>query len=134
MTKESTPQVASARPRRQPLGVRNRLNVKNKEPGFMYRIVNDVDDRIPELMEQGYEIVPQAKVGAISDRRVDLPSAPGSASYLSVGQGTKAVVMRQKEEYYKEDQAIKQRQIDEIEQTMKRENADYGTIKVSDKV
>ena len=134
MTKDKTPQEASARPRRQPLGVRNRLNVKNKEEGYMYRIVNDVDDRISQLLEQGYEIVPQAKVGAVGDKRVDLPSAPGSASYLSVGQGTKAVVMRQREDYYKEDQAVKQRQIDEIEQTMKRQNSDYGTIKVSDKV
>jgi hypothetical protein len=134
MTKTTeTPQVASARPRRQPLGQRNRLDVKNKEAGYIYRIVNDDGDRINELAEQGYEIVPKDKAGVIGSKRVDTASAPGSTSYISVGQGTKAVLMRIREDWNKEDQAFKQRQIDEIEQTMKSEKADYGSIKQESK-
>jgi len=120
MTRQATPQpVASARPRRTPLSVRNRLDVKNKEPGYVYRIVNDVEDRIQLMQEQGYEIVPASEAGMVGDKRVDNISAPGSSSYISVGQGVKAVVMRQREEFYKEDQAIKQQQVDNSEQTMK---------------
>lgn len=120
MTRQATPQpVASARPRRTPLSTRNRLDVKNKEPGYVYRIVNDVEDRISRLQEQGYEIVPADKTGMVGDKRVDNISAPGSSSYVSVGQGVKAVVMRQREEFYKEDQAIKQQHVDDSEQTMK---------------
>ena len=117
-TKE-TPQEASARPRRTPLEGRNRLKVRNKEPGYFYRIVNDIDDNILNLQERGYEIVPQEKAGMIGDKRVDNPSSPGSSSYLSVGQGTKAVLMRIKQEFYDEDQAAKQAKIDEVEQSMK---------------
>lgn len=119
---------ASARPRRTPLSQRNRLEVKNKQPGYFYRIVNDVDDRIDDLLERGYEIVPDAKVGAATRRRVDDPSAPGSASYISVGQGTKAVVMRIPLEYKQEDDAMKAQLVDDTEQTMKAPKADYGSI------
>lgn len=130
MARQQAPtQEASARPRRTPVARRNRLDVQNKEPGYMYRIVNDTDDRIPVLQEQGYEIVPDAKVGAVGNRRVDNPSALGSSSSVSVGQGTKAIVMRIRKEYYIEDQAVKQQAVDDMEQTMKSPNADYGSIK-----
>lgn len=130
MTREKSTQEASARPRRTPVGSRNRLFLRNKEPGFIYRIVNDVDDNIQLRMDQGYEIVPAEKTGRVGDKRVDSASTPGSSSYISVGQGTKAVVMRIKEEYYKEDQSVKQAQIDDLEQAMKTKDADYGTFKI----
>jgi hypothetical protein len=130
MNKQTNSQVASARPRRSPLSGRNRLSIKNKEPGYVYRIVNDVDDRVTLLQEQGYEICTKESVGMIGDKRVDNASSVGSSSVLSVGQGTKAIVMRQKEEYYKEDQALKQTQIDELERTMGKDKSDYGSIKL----
>lgn len=113
-----TPQVASARPTRVPLSSRNRLSVKNQEDGYVYRIVNDVEDRVERLLEAGYEIVPADKTGSIGDKRVDSTSSLGSASSISVGKGIRAVVMRQRDDYYKEDQTSKQRQIDAVEQTM----------------
>jgi len=133
MTKQANSTVASARPRRSPLASRNRLSVKNKEAGFVYRIVNDVDDRVALLQEQGYEICTNESVGAVGDKRVDNPTPLGSSSHISVGQGVRAVVMRQKEEYYKEDQAIKQRQIDELEATMSKEKSDYGSIDIKNR-
>jgi len=133
MTKQANSTVASARPRRSPLSSRNRLSVKNKEAGFVYRIVNDVDDRVALLQEQGYEICTNESVGAVGDKRVDNPTPLGSSSHISVGQGVRAVVMRQKEEYYKEDQAIKQRQIDELEATMSKEKSDYGSIEIKNR-
>lgn len=124
----NSPTEASARPRRSPLSGRNRLEIKNKEPGYRYRIVNDVDDRVELLQERGYEIDSNARVGAVGSKRVDNPTAPGSASYISVGQGTKAVVMRIREEYAREDDAVKAQVVDDTEQTLKRPKADYGSI------
>lgn len=131
MARQETPKtVSSDRPRRTPLSARNRLAIKNKRPGYRYRIVNDVDDRVELLMEQGYEIVPAEEVGRIGDKRVDNPSSTGSSSHFSVGQGIKAVVMAQREEYWQEDQATKQRAIDEIEEQMKTKNSDYGKVDI----
>lgn len=129
-----TPSVASARPQRAPLGKRDRLAIKNKEDGFTYRIVNDVDDRVEQLMERGYEVCSKEQVGAIGNKRVDNTSSVGSAAHFSVGQGTKAVVMRVPEDLYKEDQRAKQAEIDALEATMKRDArnaADYGKLETS---
>lgn len=119
MTKQAPQTVASARPRRTPLSVRNRLDIKNKKPGFVYRIVNDVEDRVSLMKERGYEIVTAEEAGMIGDKRVDNISAPGSSSYVSVGQGVKAVAMAIKEEWYREDAAQKQQVVDDTEQTMR---------------
>jgi hypothetical protein len=121
----STPE-ASARPRRTPLSVRNRLSVKNKEAGYVYRVVNDIDDRVSQLQEQGYELVEKAALGAVGDKRVDNTTSIGSIAHFSVGQGMKAVVMRQKLDYYNEDRAIKEQQIDEIDAAMQQEARKAG--------
>jgi hypothetical protein len=125
---------AKSRPRRAHLSNRNRLEIKNKEDGFVYRIVNDVDDRVSLLQEAGYELVPDAKVGAAGDRRVDNPTALGSSSSISVGKNVKAVVMRIPKEWYDEDQAAKQAEITALEQTMRQEarkKADFGSLEIS---
>lgn len=129
-----TPSVASARPQRAPLGKRDRLAIKNKEDGFTYRIVNDVDDRVEQLMERGYEVCSKEQVGAIGNKRVDNTSSLGSAAHFSVGQGTKAVVMRIPKEWNDEDQRAKAAEIDAVEATMKsdaRKAADYGKLDIS---
>jgi hypothetical protein len=129
-----TPSVASARPQRASLGKRDRLAIKNKEDGFVYRIVNDVDDRVDQLKSIGYEVCTVEQVGAIGNKRVDNTSSLGSAAHFSVGQGTKAVVMRIPEDWYKEDQRTKQEEIDSVEATMKkdaRKAADYGRLETS---
>ena len=126
--------MASARPQRAPLGKRDRLSIKNKEDGFVYRIVNDVDDRVELLKGNGYEVCTVEQVGAIGNKRVDNTSSIGSTAHFSVGQGTKAVVMRIPKDWYDEDQRAKQTEIDAIEATMKsdaRRAADYGKLEVS---
>jgi len=131
MTRQS--RVASARPRRAPLAYRNRLTIKNKEPGYRYRVVNDVDDRVLLMQERGYELVPADEV-AVGDKRVDTATPLGSVKTLSVGQGTKAVVMRIPEEFAKEDDGYKASLADDLEQTMKgdaRKAADFGNLNIS---
>jgi hypothetical protein len=114
-------------------GTRNKLNVKGKDPDYVYRIVNDIDDRISQMQEIGYELVTDSTV-KVGDKRVAVPSAEGSPTKISVGGGTKAYVMRIKKEFYDEDQKAKQQLVDELEATTKREardSSDYGKVSIT---
>ena len=105
--------VAKAqRPQRTPLANRSVLGIKGKEPGYVYRIVNDTGDRIASFQEQGYEIVADSSI-TIGDRRVGRASADGSPVQVAVGNGIDGYLMRIKEEYYKEDQAYKEQKLAE---------------------
>lgn len=114
-------------------GTRNRLTVRGKEPGYVYRVVNDIDDRIQTFQEMGYEIVTDSGV-TVGDKRVAKATQEGSPIQISVGQGTKAFVMRQRQDWYDEDQTKKQQSIDELESSMKRDaekEGFYGKLSVT---
>lgn len=116
------------RPRRTPInGTRSRLTVRGKEPGYVYRIVNDIDDRVQTFQDMGYEIVSDKSV-SVGDKRVADPAAEGSPLKVSVGQGVQAYVMRQKQEWYDEDQKAKQTQVDDLEASTKRDAESSGLI------
>jgi hypothetical protein len=123
MEQKRTPKRASVN------GVRNRLNVKNQDPNYVYRIVNDIDDRVPELMDVGYEIDTSTKVG---DKRAGAPSsAPGTPVMVSLGQGDKGVVMRIKRELFEERKLEKEQLIREREAALQnptQNGADYGKV------
>jgi len=113
-------------------GTRNVLNITGKEPGYEYRVVNDVGDRIEQLTEIGYELVKDDKV-KVGDRRVANPTKEGSPLKVSVGGGISGYVMRIKSEFYEEDKAKKAAHVDNIEKGTLREakgQADYGSVKV----
>ncbi len=133
MTTETTKSTKTTRTRRTPInGQRNVLNVRGKDPNYSYRIVNDVDDRINEFLERGYEVVTDEDV-KVGDKRVAKPTQSGSAVELSVGGGTKAFLMRIKKEWYDEDQEAKAAKTTEIENQMKadaRKDGNYGSIKI----
>ena len=116
-------------PRRSKInGARQRLRVAGKEPGYAYRIVNDIDDRISEFQEDGWEIVSDNKV-KIGDKRVSNPTAEGTPKQISVGGGVKAYLMRIKEEFYNEDQATKAEHLDKLEASMKKEALEkFGSV------
>lgn len=116
MARELKSRAPEGRPVRTPITKRNRLTVKNTDPNYHYRIVNSIDDRVEQFLEQGYEIDPQSQVG---DKQVDVPSPLGSAKQISVGGGTRAVVMRIPKDYFKEDQAAKQAEVDALEDSMR---------------
>jgi hypothetical protein len=119
MTRETVKQVV--RPKRTPINGRNVLTVSGKDPNYVYRIVNDVGGRIDMFKEAGYEMVLDKDV-KVGDRRLNNSSAEGSNAQVVVDkQGTKAFVMRIPKEWYDEDQAAKQAQVLELEQTMKKE-------------
>lgn len=131
MEKTLTTKRLSERPKRTPLSGRNRLYIKDRDPNYFYRIVNvnleSDPDRIQNLIDMGYEIVPREKIGTVGDSKVDNPSALGSAGQISVGRGTKAIVMRIPLEWYKEDQAAKQAEND-VHESSAKNSADYGSV------
>ncbi len=132
MTRELVTKSPSGRVKRTPLGRRNVLTVKDKDPNYHYRIVNTTDgrgsDRIEEFKEAGYEVVDN-KVG---DKRVDTSAGLGKNPEFSVGGGVKAVVMRTPREYHEEDQAAKMSHLKAQEDTMYQDaKADYGSIRQS---
>lgn len=123
------------RTKRTPLANRSVLGIKGKEPGYVYRIVNDTGDRISTFQEQGYEIVTDSTI-TIGDRRVGKASADGSPVQVSVGGGIDGFLMRIKDEFYKEDQDYKEQKLQELEQSMRKEaikSADYGSLKIDGK-
>lgn len=121
------------KPRRSSInGTRNVLNITGKEPGFSYRVVNDVGDRIEQLKAIGYEIVEDSKV-QVGDRRITNPTKEGSPVKVSVGGGLYGYVMRIPQEWKDEDQAKKDAHVANIEKGLVREakeKTDYGNIKV----
>ena len=121
----------TTRPQRTSLANRSVLSVKGKEPGFEYRIVNDVGDRVEMFKSMGYEVVADDSV-QIGERRIANPSREGSPVQVSVGGGTKAYLMRQKAEWYKEDQDTKETRLKDQEQAMRTEaqSGMYGKLKI----
>lgn len=137
MTQEKEPIAKAPRTRiaRTPVGQRNVLTVHGKEEGYVYRVVNDRGDRVPQFEDAGYEIVEAAKV-RVGDKRVNRVAPSGSKAEVSVGGGDKAFVMRIKKEWYDEDQAKKEAYNKRVEQTTKEDalkNADFGTFDLSRK-
>jgi hypothetical protein len=130
--KEAISKAPSGRPQRTPVGTRNILTVKGKDPNYEYRIVNDVDDRITQFQEAGYELVANEAV-TVGDKRVNAASSLGSTKQLSVGQGVKAYTMRIKKEWFQEDQVQKLIRVNELERATKEKALDgaYGELKIS---
>lgn len=113
-------------------GFRSRLNVRGKDSNFEYRIVNDVDGRIEQFKEGGWEVVTDESV-SIGERRITTPSEQGSARTVSVGNGITGVLMKIKREWWEEDQAAKAAKVkNSTDATLEdaRKSGDYGSIKV----
>lgn len=113
-------------------GTRNVLTISGKEPGYQYRVVNDVGDRIEQMKAIGYEIVEDSKI-QVGDRRIANPTKEGSPVQVSVGGGIQGFVMRIKDEWFQEDRVAKDKHIDDIERGLVRDAkdaSDYGNIKV----
>lgn len=125
MTKESIVKSPSGRVKRASQAAKGPLSVRGKEPGFVYRIVTDRDDRVLEFKEGGYELVHDKDV-AIGDKRVNTPAAEGSVKMFPVGGGMKGVLMRIREDWYAEDQREKEKQIITQEASIKQQAAEAG--------
>jgi hypothetical protein len=131
--KELISKAPSGRVKRTPVSGRNRLTVQGKDPNYVYRIVNDEEDRIARFQEGGYELL-QDEAVKVGDKRANQTSSEGSVKQLSVGGGKKAFVMRIRRDWYEEDQKAKQAQVDALEATTKKKALDgrYGTLTIGE--
>lgn len=127
----TTTRGRAARTTRVPVTERNILSVNGKEPGYVYRIVNDTGDRIQQLQDAGYELV-EANSVRVGDKRINSVKPEGTHAQVSVGGGVKAYVMRQKQEWYDEDQAAKHARANELEDTIKQSASGFtGNVKIT---
>lgn len=118
-----------------PLGAkRDILSVQHTPEGYRDRIVNDVDGRIERFKQAGYVLVEDGQLGT---SHVDGNQADSGVVSKDVGKGVTGYLMRQREDHYIEDQAKKQRDIDEVEAGMRKsvksnqsKDGTYGEIKV----
>lgn len=129
MQKEAIAKSPSGRVKRTPITGRNVLTVGGKDPNYHYRIVNDDGDRVQMFIDAGYELVEAADI-QVGDKRIGTTSSEGSKAQVSVGSGQKAYVMRIRNEWYKEDQDMKQQKVTELEASTKQKALDgtYGQI------
>lgn len=115
------------RKQRIPLAGKQPLLVRGKESGYHYRIVNDKDDRVAMFQDAGYELV--SGEGTTVERS-NQASEMASVKRFPVGEGNSAVLMRIPQEWYDEDQELKQAAIDKLEQTSRQEalSGTYGKL------
>jgi hypothetical protein len=134
MTKEALVKAPATRVRRNPVEGKNKLRVKGKKPEYAYRVVNDVDDRIHDYLERGWELDTDEDI-RIGDSRVDQDSRLGKVRMFSVGGGQKAVLMRIRKDWYEEDQAAMQEYVAKTEQAMRPDpnEGTYGKIDITRK-
>lgn len=131
------PETKEKKPQRVPVaGNRNVMSVIGKQGGYVYRWVNDEDNRIEKFKAAWYEFVDHpVQIGDVTINSAD--SSNGGIQSKKVGNGITAYLMRIKEEYYNEDQDTKQRDITAKEQAMKRklnthEDGAFGEVKIQD--
>jgi hypothetical protein len=113
-----------------------------QRPGYIRRVVNDDKDRIKRFEAAGYEVV-RGPVENASDGQVGRASQIGDAVTRPVGQGMQGVLMEIPKEWYDEDQADKQSEIDAMEDSMRRrfrkstnpneEDGVYGKVDIGKK-
>jgi hypothetical protein len=132
-TKETIAKAPSVRPKRIPVGYRNRFEVSNKDPNFTYRIVKDAPGRVQEFLDGGYEPVDN-KTTKLAAPRVDGGSSQGSVNSVPLGGGDTGVLMRIPKEMYEEDQKAKMDALKQKESALSagvRNGSFYGKLDVS---
>lgn len=127
---KTTNTKAPVRPKRKPVGTRQRLQFINQSPDRAYRLIDATPERIQAFEDAGYKIE-QVKDYMVGGQRVDLPSIEDNA--VSVGGGKKQILVSIEREFYEEDQADKQRVVDSKEAGIKSNPSEgqYGEVKLS---
>jgi hypothetical protein len=120
---------------------RRKTATNNRDPNFHYRIFNADDEkyagRLEQAQQMGYIYANDGET--LGDGQGVEASSIGSSIGTHVGHGTRGVLMKIPKEYYQEDQAAKQAEVDQSEMGMvddELRNASdmYGEgLKVADK-
>lgn len=114
-------------------GDRDILTVIGRDPKFVYRLVNDIDNRIQRFQDAGYDFVTHEV--QIGDAGVQSSDNKGGVVTVNVRGGIVAYLMRIKREWYEEDQAAKQADLDASQEELYRElnstdNGRYGNVSI----
>ena len=103
-------------------GMRDVMTVLNKEPGWVYRWVEDTDEagsRIWKFKRAGYELASLEGVEGrgiiVGEEAVYKTKQDGAICRLHTGEGRYSYLMRIKQEWYEKDQSDKQARIDDME-------------------
>ena len=125
--------VAPNRKRVPVSGRRDLLTVDHKEPGYVYRWVNDVEANIQKHLDAGYVFSePSGKLlGEVTQD--NNPEVRESVASKYVGRGITAYLLAQREEWYEEDQKAKQKEVDRSEEALNKTGQDgrYGDVRIS---
>lgn len=119
-------------------GSKNIMTVKGiDETKFHPCWVNDIDDNLHKYLDAGYEFVLDNGEIRVGDRAINRDSQIGTKVSKNVGNNVTAYLMVVPVEYYEEDQANYNAQLDENEQGL-RDSArsiegGYGKVSISSK-
>lgn len=113
---------------------RSPLTVKGFDHvNYQGRWVNDVDDRIAEFLEGGYEFVTKDG-GSVAEPTIDATTKLDSRVKKPVGNGVVAYLMRLPKELWLQDQQAKEAELKNLDRAMGRPNAtnaaDYGKVTI----
>lgn len=112
---EATNRPNRAQKKRKPIGRKNKL-VAPKKKGYVRRFINDIPGRLQEFLDAGYTVVNDgSKTG---DDNVGRASKLGGNSMTPVGGGLDGILVEIQEDWYREDQANKQKEIDKKEESL----------------
>ncbi len=125
----NTKRDTANRPERVPVHERNRVTFQDQDPDYVYRFVNDVEDRIQQFLNAGYEVVNSNS--AVGDKVVDDPSKLSTAVTKSVGGGIIAYLMRISRDWYEADQRKKISALEEQEASFHQEHRGQHAFKFS---
>lgn len=126
--------VENKRPSRLSINeARNFLTVKNKDPGRVYRWVNDIEDgnRVHFMTLRGYRIEMDNNL-KVGDEKVSDASMIGSPVKKHVGNGKYAYLMSIERSLWEEDDKAKQKLVTEREAGLKhqRDFSEFGEVKI----
>jgi len=128
---------AKARPVRVPMsGSRKRMHIDEEfqDPNYHYAWINDQKDLIFRANRAGYVHVLGSEIPSWGVRDVDSANPAESQISMPVGGGVIAYLMKQPMEFYLEDQAELNTQVDAREAEMKKDlnsekDGKYGGVK-----
>lgn len=129
--------VKAKRPRRTPVDAefRDRLNIPGlDQENYVYRWVNDREERILDLLERGYEFVSNKTLKPVGDKTIDSAKQDSSIFTQRMGQGVTGYLMAIPKEFHLEDSKVRQKRIDDLEEAMVREanqEGRYGKVEIS---
>lgn len=119
--KRAADRQEAGRNSRVPLGVaRAKLSVPTK-PGYVRRWVNDTEGRLMQAEQGGYQYATDQalQIGAVDVDNVNRDLGARISRVVDKSTGQKAYLMEIKEEFYREDQAAKVRQVVEKDRLIK---------------